>query len=188
MKTKQLALIGLMSAILCILGPLSLPIPISPVPISLGTLAVYFVVYVLGMKQGTISLCIYLLLGAVGLPVFSSFGGGIGKILGPTGGYLLGYLFMAVICGYFLEKWERNYPMCFLGMALGTAACYLFGSLWLGYQADISFSAALAAGVLPFIPGDFFKIIIAMFLGEQVRRQLRKAGLLAGNAERTAAT
>ena len=101
-KTKTMVIIGVMAAVTCILGPLSLAIPVSPVPISLTNLAVYFAVYVLGMKKGTISYLIYLLIGLIGLPVFSAFTGGPAKLFGPTGGYLIGFAFMAAICGFFL--------------------------------------------------------------------------------------
>lgn len=167
-----------MTAVICILAPFSLNIPISPVPISLGTLAIYFVISVLGMKQGTISVVIYILLGLVGVPVFSNFTGGAGKLFGPTGGYIVGYLFMALICGFFIDKWSKNILMSVLGMILGTAVCYLFGTVWLAYQASMSFSAALAAAVLPFIPGDLIKLAIAMIIGFQVRKRLISAGLI----------
>lgn len=176
-KTKTMALIGVMAAVTCILGPLSLAIPVSPVPISLTNLAVYFAIYVLGMKRGTISYCIYLLLGLVGLPVFSAFTGGAGKLFGPTGGYLIGFIFMALICGFFIEKWEKKIYMHFIGMVLGTAVCYIFGTAWLAYTAHMGFAAALAAGVIPFIPGDLVKIIIAMIAGPIIRKQLKRAGL-----------
>ena len=172
-----MALIGVMAAVTCILGPLSLAIPVSPVPISLTNLAVYFAIYVLGMKRGTISYCIYLLLGLVGLPVFSAFTGGAGKLFGPTGGYLIGFIFMALICGFFIEKWEKKLYMHFIGMVLGTAVCYIFGTAWLAYTAHMGFAAALAAGVIPFIPGDLVKIIIAMIAGPIIRKQLKRAGL-----------
>lgn len=94
-KTKELTLIGLMAALTCIAGPLSLPLPFSPVPISLTNLAIYFSVYILGMKRGTISYLVYLLLGLVGLPVFSAFTSGPAKLFGPTGGYLIGFIFIA---------------------------------------------------------------------------------------------
>ena len=84
-NAKQMALVGLMAAVICILGPISLAIPISPVPISLGSMAVYFVVSVLGMKRGTISVIIYMLLGFAGLPVFSGFSGGAGKLFANCG-------------------------------------------------------------------------------------------------------
>ena len=176
-KTKTMSLIGVMAAVTCILGPLSLAIPVSPVPISLTNLAVYFAIYVLGMKRGTISYCIYLLLGLVGLPVFSAFTGGAGKLFGPTGGYLIGFIFMALICGFFIEKWEKKLYMHFIGMVLGTAVCYIFGTAWLAYTAHMGFAAALAAGVIPFIPGDLVKIIIAMIAGSVIRKQLKRAGL-----------
>ena len=176
-KTKTMALIGVMAAVTCILGPLSLAIPVSPVPISLTNLAVYFAIYVLGMKRGTISYCIYLLLGLVGLPVFSAFTGGAGKLFGPTGGYLIGFIFMALICGFFIEKWEKKLYMHFIGMVLGTAVCYVFGTAWLAFTAHMGFGAALAAGVIPFIPGDLVKIIIAMIAGPIIRKQLKRAGL-----------
>ena len=88
-KTKQMVLIALMTAVTCVLGPLSIPLPFSPVPISLTNFAIFLAIFVLGMKNGTISFIIYLLLGAVGVPVFSSFRGGLQVLAGPTGGYLL---------------------------------------------------------------------------------------------------
>ena len=105
-KTKEITLIGLMTAVTCIAGPLSLPLPFSPVPISLTNLAIYFSVYILGMRRGTISYLVYLLLGFVGLPVFSAFTSGPAKLFGPTGGYLIGFIFMALICGYCIDRWN----------------------------------------------------------------------------------
>lgn len=177
-KTKKMALIGLMTAVICILAPFSLNLPFSPVPISLGTLAIYFVISVLGMKSGTISVVLYILLGLVGLPVFSNFSGGAGKLFGPSGGYIIGYLFMALICGWFIDKWADKAVLRFLGMLLGTAVCYLFGTAWLAYQMSLTFPQALMAGVIPFIPADLIKLVSAMLLGYQVRKRLLKAGLV----------
>lgn len=175
--TKTMALIGAMTAVICIMGPLSLQLPVSPVPISLGTLGIYFVIYVLGMKKGTISCGVYLLIGFIGIPVFTAFTSGPAKLLGPTGGYLIGYIFMALICGFVIDRTE-NVVLCFLGMLAGTAVLYLFGSAWLAYQAGMTFMEALAAGALPFIPGDVVKIVIALAVGGQVRKRLRRAGLV----------
>lgn len=176
-NTKALALIGVMAAVTCILGPLSIPLPFSPVPISLTNLAVYFSVYILGMKKGSLSYLIYLLIGLVGMPVFSSFTGGPGKLLGPTGGYLIGFLFMAVIGGLFIDKWPDNIYLGFLGMVIGTLVMYLFGTVWLAYQAGLSFYGALAAGVIPFILGDLAKMILAVLIGPTIAKRLKKAGL-----------
>lgn len=178
MKTKNITIIGLMAAIMCIMGPLSIPIPVSPVPLSFGLLAVYLTVYILGTKKGAISICIYILLGLAGLPVFTGFGAGIGKVLGPTGGYLVGYVFVALISGFFIDKWQTNYGLVFAGMLLGTAVLYLFGTIWLAIQGNMSFLAALAAGVLPYIPFDVAKMIITMLIGIPTRKCLLKAGVL----------
>ena len=177
-EVKQLALIGLMSAVICILAPISFHIPISPVPISLGFLAIYFVVSVMGMKLGTISVAIYILLGLVGLPVFTDFTGGPGKLFGPTGGYIVGYIFMALICGFFIDKCGNHLPLTFLGMLIGTGVCYLFGTVWLAFQSSYTFPEALAAGVLPYIPLDLVKLVIAMVIGRELHTRLKKAGLL----------
>lgn len=176
-STRQIALVGLMTAVICILGPIAVPLPFSPVPVSLTNLAIFLSLFVLGMKKGTISYVIYLLLGLVGLPVFSAFTGGPGKLLGPTGGYLIGFLFMAVISGIFIDKWTNSIVVCVAGMILGSTVCYLFGTVWLSFQGHMSFSAALAAGVLPFLPGDVAKMLIAAIAGRQIRKRLRKAGL-----------
>lgn len=177
-NVKQIALVGLMAAIICVLAPFALPIPISPVAISLGTLAIYFVLTVLGLKLGTVSVIVYILLGLVGLPVFAGFTSGPGKLFGPTGGYIIGYLFMAPICGFFIDRWGDKFLLSFLGMVLGTAVLYLFGSLWLAYQASYTLSQAFMAGVAPYIPGDLVKLILAMVLGCQVRKRLKRAGLI----------
>lgn len=177
LDTKCIALIGLMAAVTCILGPLSIPLPISPVPISLTNFAIYLAIYVLGTRRGTLSYLIYLLIGFVGVPVFAAFTAGPQKLLGPTGGYLIGFIPMALICGIFIDKWHQRY-FHFIGMVLGTAVCYLFGTVWLAWQAGMSFQAALAAGVIPFIPGDLVKIIICLLIGPEIRKRLRKAGLV----------
>ena len=176
-KTKEITLVGLMTAIICIAGPLSLPLPFSPVPISLATLAIYFSVYLLGMKCGTISCCVYLLLGFVGLPVFSAFTSGPAKLLGPTGGYLIGYVMMALIIGYCVDRWNGGLAASLAGMFAGTAVMYFLGTVWLAYQANMSFGTAFAAGVLPFIMGDIVKIVLSLIVGMQVRVRVRKATL-----------
>ncbi len=177
MNTKKIALIGLMTAVTCVLGPVSFPLPISPVPISLGVLGILLATYLLGMKWGTLSCLVYLLLGLVGLPVFTGFSGGLGKVLGPTGGYLLGYIFLSLIAGFFISKWPSKWPLHLAGMILGTAVMYLFGTLWLGYLVKRSFVEALWMGVIPYIPADLLKIAITLSLGGLIRRRLVKAGL-----------
>ncbi len=177
-NVKQLALAGLMTAVLCILGPIALNIPISPVPISLGFLGIYFICSVLGMKLGTLSVIVYILLGLAGLPVFTNFSGGPGKLLGPTGGYIIGYIFMALICGFFVDRSKGKLVPTLIGMLLGTAVGYLFGTLWLSYQQSIGFVEALFIGVIPYILVDLLKLILGVTIGSQLRKRLLQAGLL----------
>ena len=169
-----MVLAALMAAILCIMGPLSIAIPVSPVPISLTNLVIYFSCFLLGTKMGTISYLIYLLLGFAGLPVFSGFTGGAARVLGPTGGYLIGFIFMAILCGLCFER-THNRVVQFAGMVLGTAVCYLFGTAWLAFQADLSFSAALSAGVIPFIPGDLVKMAVTLLVAPELQKRLKAA-------------
>lgn len=171
-STKQLTRIGLMTAIICIVGPFSIPIPLSPVPLSLTTLAIYLAIFVLGMKLGVCSCVLYLLLGVIGLPVFSGFSGGFSRLVGPTGGYLIGFLFLALIMGFFVEHFSENLPLILVGILLGTAVCYLFGALWLAKQTNLHLTTALAIGVLPYLPGDTIKIIIAVILGPKLQKNI----------------
>lgn len=178
-NVHRLTTVGLMTAVICLLAPFALNIPfISPVPISLGMLGVYLATSILGMKSGTLSVVIYIFLGFTGVPVFTNFTGGIGILLGPTGGYIIGYIFMALICGFFIDRWDGRFIICCLGMVLGTLICYLFGSVWLACQMSLTFSQALAAGMLPYIPFDLAKLLLALVLGGPVRKRLKKAGII----------
>lgn len=175
LDVKQIALIGVMAAITCILAPFSLPI--GPVPISLTNLAIYFSLYILGMKKGTLSYLIYLLIGMVGLPVFSGFTSGPGKLFGPTGGYLIGFIPMAILAGFLIDRYTDKKLICLVGMILGTAICYALGTIWLSYQAHMDFASAMWAGVIPFIPGDLIKMILAMLIGPEIQKRLKQANL-----------
>lgn len=171
--TRRLVLIAMVTAITCILAPLSIPIPISPVPISLTNLVLLIGVYVLGWKDATVSFLVYLLIGAAGLPVFSGFAGGLGKIAGPTGGYLVGFIFMTMIAGISVERFGDRRFLVVAGMALATAVTYAFGTAWLAYQLGTPFTAALSIGVIPYLPGDTAKIIIAVVTGPILRLRLK---------------
>ncbi len=173
--THYLVLTAMAAAVLCVLAPLSIPLPMTPVPLSLTNLILLFAVYLLPWKWAWASCLVYLLLGAAGLPVFSGFGGGLGKLTGPTGGYLIGFLLQVPISGLFVERFRSRKLLCALGMALGIAACYALGTAWLAFQMHISLGAALLAGVIPYLPGDALKIIAAVFLGPVVSRLVRRA-------------
>lgn len=167
-KTKQMVLIALMTAVTCVLGPLSIPLPFSPVPISLTNFAIFLAIFVLGMKNGTISFIIYLLLGAVGVPVFSSFRGGLQVLAGPTGGYLIGFIFLALIMGFALDHFDRKLVPTIIGMIIGMVVCYAFGTVWLAKLLSLSFKEGLMMGVIPYLAGDVAKIIIAAIVGPKL--------------------
>jgi len=181
MKTSyiyKLTSYALITALICIFAPMS--VPIGPIPISLTNLILYFSIYLLGCKGTTISYITYLLLGIVGLPIFSGYQGGPGKIVGPTGGYLVGFIFITVLAGLVFDKTtgKMRIPFTILAMIVTTAICYLFGTLWYVFQTKNEFVQALSVCVYPFIPFDLAKIAIASSLGIAVRKPLMKLKLI----------
>lgn len=172
LSTKKVCLVGLMTAVTCILAPISIPLPFTLVPISLTNFVIYFSVGLLGWKLATISYFVYLLIGFCGLPVFSSFTGGASKLFGPTGGYLIGFIFLAIVAGIFMEKGKLKLIPSLLGMLMGTAIVYAFGTVWLGFQTGMNFYESLWAGVIPFIPGDLVKMVIAAILLPNIGKRL----------------
>ena len=174
-KTKNMVLTAVMTAMICVLAPIS--VPVGPVPISLATLVIFIAVYVLGMKQALAAVLLYLLLGLVGLPVFSGYSAGPAKLLGPTGGYLIGYIPMVAIAGIIIDKHYNNRIISAAGMTAATAALYFCGTAWLAFSADMGFGAAIMAGVVPFIPTDLAKIAVTAIAGPVIKLRLEKAGL-----------
>ena len=168
-NTYAMTMTALMTAVTCILAPLS--IPIGPVPISLTNFAIYLSLYLLDWKKGTISYFIYLLLGFAGLPVFSGFTGGVAKLAGPTGGYIVGFIPMAIIAGFVIDHCKKRWVQL-VGMIVGTMICYALGTVWFCFQANYTVSAALAVCVIPFIPADLIKMVLAMSIGPEIRKRL----------------
>lgn len=167
---------ALMAALMCVLCPVS--VPIGPIPISLSILVILLTVYVLGTWRALVSYTVYLLLGAVGMPVFSGFQGGLAKLAGPTGGYLAGFWLMILVAGIIMEKGKRNLLVTILGMLVGVAIDYAVGTTWFVFQTESTVVHALDVCVYPFIPFDVAKIVIAVLLGSVVYQGLQKAKLL----------
>ena len=174
-KTYALTATALMTAVTCILAPLS--VPIGPVPISLTNFVIFLSLYLLNWKKGTLSLLIYLLLGLAGLPVFSGFAGGIAKLAGPTGGYIIGFIPMAIVAGIIIDKFHQRWIQI-VAMIIGTAICYAFGTVWFCFQSGYTVAAALAVCVIPFIPADLIKIVIVTIIGPMIRKRLGKNSFL----------
>ena len=168
MKTRDLTMIAVSAALLCIAGPLS--IPAGPVPLSLATFAVYMAGAVLGAKKGAAAAALYLLIGIIGVPVFSGFESGFQKLAGPTGGYLLGYLPCAFLTGIGTEKSAGRKWFLPAMAAAGTLVLYIIGTAWFMLSTGNVIGPALSLCVLPFLPGDAAKIIAAFLLAEPVRK------------------
>ena len=172
---KRLTITAIMAAAACVLGPISIPLPISLVPISACTLVFYLFSYLLRARECAAACLIYMLLGLVGLPVFSGFRSGAAVFAGPTGGYLVGYFFRCILCPLAIHRWPARRLLHIAAMAVSTALLYLLGTIWYALYAKIGFGAALTAAVLPFLPGDAIKIAIAVLIGPILRRTILKA-------------
>ncbi|PIE71928.1 MAG: BioY family transporter [Deltaproteobacteria bacterium] len=150
-----------------------LSIPLKPVPIVLQNLFVLLAGLVLGPTWGSISVLVYLAAGAVGLPVFAGGTGGLAKFAGPTGGYLVGFLAAAWITGWVSTR--KTFSSRFrdrLAVITGSAVIYALGVPWLKYILELSWSQAVGAGMLPFLPGTLVKMAAALLLAEPVRRRM----------------
>ena len=170
---RNMALMALFTALTCVLAPLSLPI--GPVPISLTNLVLYLALYLLGTRRTALSFILYMLIGVVGLPVFSGFSGGLSKLAGPTGGYILGFLVMVLVAGPFVDRSGGHFLPDFAGMILGTALCYALGTAWFCVLSGMGVMPALATCVFPFIPLDLLKMAAAIAVGPMLRRRIVQA-------------
>ena len=172
-KTYDITMTALMAAVTCILAPLS--IPIGPVPISFTNLAIYLSLYLLGWKKGTVSYLIYLLMGFVGLPVFSGFTGGPAKLAGPTGGYIIGFIFSALVMWAIEHVFGRKPVVQIISMVVGLIVCYAFGTAWFMFAytrstGPVGLMAVLGWCVFPFIIPDLIKIALAYVLSRKLRK------------------
>lgn len=140
-------------------------IPFIPVPITLQTMAVLLTGSIMKRYAG-IPMAMYLLLGAIGLPVFHNGAAGLGVLIGPTGGYLVGFVPAAILVGLCYEQESEKIQMAGLGLA--TLVIYLFGLSWLVYSVPMNLVAAFTTGMLPFIPGDIIKAMAAFLITRRI--------------------
>ena len=181
MNTKNLAYIALFTAVIAVTAWIHFPL--GGIPFTLQTLGICLTAGLLGWKRGLIATAAYLLLGLVGVPVFAGFTGGVGVLLSPTGGYLVGFLPLALVSGIAGEKFAKKKgakPKIFLGlfMGLGVLLCYTFGTVWFvifsGQEsASTGFFSALTLCVLPYIPLDAIKVILAVLLTVKIQKHIK---------------
>lgn len=180
-RTTYMALCGLFAALTAVCSYISIPLGFTPVPVNLATLAVFLAGGLLGKKYGSLALAVYALLGAVGIPVFSGFRGGLSVLAGPTGGYIIGYIAAAFLTGLVIDRLLqgqkqpsriRELLVCIIAMIVGLAACYFLGTLWFIISTHTGVWAALVSCVFPFLPGDALKIAAGSILVSRLRHVL----------------
>lgn len=170
---KELPILALFAALTAIFSQISIPLPFSPIPINLALLSVFIAGGLLGGVKGSISQFVYVILGAIGLPVFANFSGGLSVLVGPTGGYIFGYILCSIIIGGLLKKFGRSLLSISLSLILGLIGCYTLGTLWFMFITGNTLYPSLILCVFPFIIGDVFKIILGVFLIKRLEGSIK---------------
>lgn len=189
---KEICLIALFTALTAVLAQVIIPLPFTPLPVSFGLVAVYLTGIFLPPKCAITVQIAYLVMGGIGLPVFGGFQGGPGRLLGPTGGCLFAYPFMAAAISMILNrpseiqklKSNKEIPAQTYLKALGAVflalvLVYVFATIWLCFTMNISLIEAITLSVAPFIVIDVAKVLVTVFAFLPVRKQLYRAGLIA---------
>lgn len=166
-KTIDIVYIGLFAALIAVCAWISIPMTVS---FTLQTCAVCLTAGLLGWKRGTLTVLVYILLGMVGLPVFTGFKSGIAAVTGPTGGYIVGFIFTALIVGLAADRLGKKLWVNILFMAIGILVCYLFGTVWFMIAYKVTFVSALTTCVIPFLIPDAVKIAVAAILVNRLKK------------------
>lgn len=173
LTVKEMTYIAIFTAIMVVTAFIQIPLPFTPVPITLQTMTVMLAGLILKPKEAALSLVVYVLLGAIGLPVFAGSQGGFSVIVGPTGGYLVSWIpaawLVSVICGKSYHV-VRASLAAFVG---GIVLVYAVGVPWLALSTGMDISKAIAVGAVPFIAGDVFKLVIAILIATALRKRLK---------------
>ena len=166
---KTIVLCAMFAALCCATAPISITLP-GGVPISLQTAALFLAALLLGPLYGFVAVLVYVLLGAVGLPVFAGFSGGIGSLVGMSGGFIMSWPFAALLAGFIYFKFGRNkkgvvkYAEMIVAMLLGSVVIYVVGLTQFIFLTKMSIQASLLACMVPFIPGDLLKMVLVAII------------------------
>ena len=170
-RTVELAYIALGAALIAVCAWITVPFT---VPFTMQLFAVFFVLTVIGGRNGTIAIAVYLLLGAVGIPVFSGFKAGFGVLVGMTGGYLVGMLLIGLVYWLLTKALKTTVWTELISFFIGLLLCYTFGTVWFTVlNSEKSFGAALLVCVVPFIVPDLIKLGLAYWTGRKLRTLIR---------------
>lgn len=170
---RDLSYISLFATLIAVSGYIVIPLPISTVPVTAQTLAVMLAGGLLPPIHAATSVLVFLMMGAIGIPVFAGGSAGLGIIVGKTGGYLIGFLAGALLISLLKGKGPGFIRMLAANTAGGVIVVYTFGVLWLNYVTGIGISKAVIFGALPFIPGDIVKIVIAAIITLKLNRHVK---------------
>lgn len=173
-KITNIVMVGVFAAVLAVLSQISFPLP-SDIPVTLQTFAVALCGYALGCKRGTLAVLVYIVLGAVGLPVFANFSGGFGSLVGLAGGYIYGFLPMAALCGLGTKMPHRVLAIV-LGVA-GLAACHLCGTIQFGMISSNGPWAAFLVASVPYLVKDIVSVAAAYGVATALSFALKKSGI-----------
>jgi biotin transport system substrate-specific component len=175
LKLRTMTTAALFAALMAILSQIAVPLPFTPVPVTLQSLAVFLTGVILGSKRGAMAIVVYTLMGLVGLPVFAQGEAGLGVLLGPKGGYIFGFILAAFIIGRIVEKTkELSYLKTLGSMVVGLIIFYATGWVQIKFVLDLSFKEAFFIGVAPFLPFDLIKIVCGAYIGSAVRKAVVK--------------
>lgn len=180
MKTRDLVLVGMFAAVLAVISQISLPMP-SGVPITIQVFGIALVGAVLGWKRGFLATVVYILIGAVGVPVFANFRGGLEVLTGMSGGYILAWPVMALLCGIRPKQANKtvNLAIMIVLAVIGLMIVEFVGAYqWSRLSNDMGLGAIIVYSFVAFIPKDTVITVLAVILGDQVRKPLMKAGYL----------
>ena len=175
LRTRDLTYIALFAVLMAVCAWITIPMT---VPFTLQIFAVFAALATLGGRRGTYAVAVYLLLGAVGLPVGAGFQGGLGWLLGATGGYIVGFLCIALIYWLMTAKLGESLPMSIAACVLGLAVCYAFGTAWFMVvyartTGPVGVITALGWCVFPYVVPDLLKLVLAVTLSQRVKGFLR---------------
>lgn len=170
-STRNLTACAMMVAILAVLAQIAIPLPFSPVPLTLQTAGIILAGLILGSKKGALTVLVYIILGAVGAPVFAAGRAGLGVVAGPTGGFFAGFILAVLLIDWLLKK-NRSLLRSYIAVALATLLILVCGVIYYSIWAKISFWASFIAVGLPFLPGDLIKLLLFTPLGLAVKKAL----------------
>lgn len=168
--TKDLTTMTLLTALLCVSSYIIIPLPFSLASITAQTIIINLIAFLLKPKQAFTTIGVFLLLGLIGIPVFSGGGAGPAKLFGPTGGYLLGYLLAATVISLLRKNKNNIKKNIFLSIVVGMPIIYILGAAYMEFLTKMNFKALILTSVLPFIPLDILKCILAAFLAKILNR------------------